>query len=211
MKYIIMCGGEYRNWPQPKQLSLIKDEPIIARTIRLLRENGVEDIAISSDNPVFEQFGVPVLNHENTYVDHVSGFWADCFYPMSDPCCYIMGDVVFSPRAINTIVNTKTDDIEFFGSAKPFMEGYLKPWVEPFAFKVADQAHFRDAIEEMRHLHEVHQVFWRHPIAWELWEVIKKTPINKTITNYTVINDYTCDVDEPEDIEKFNKLLRRFL
>ena len=68
MKYIIMAGGHYVKWPdKPKHLVDIKGEPNIARTIRLLKEAGVTDIAISSDNPVFEQFGVPVLKHRNAY------------------------------------------------------------------------------------------------------------------------------------------------
>lgn len=40
------------------------------------------------------------------------------------------------------------------------------------------------------------------------WEFIISRIIrfNKTdYTNYTVINDYTCDVDLPKDAEKFNK------
>ena len=63
-----MCGGTYPGWKTPKQLLEIDGEPIVARTILLLRENGVEDIAISSNDEVFEQFGVPVLHHENTFV-----------------------------------------------------------------------------------------------------------------------------------------------
>ena len=55
MKYIIMCGGQYQQWSTPRQLIKIRGEPIVARTIRLLRENGVTDIAISSSNKVFEQ------------------------------------------------------------------------------------------------------------------------------------------------------------
>ena len=35
------------------------------------------------------------------------------------------------------------------------------------------------------------------------------TPLNKVdYTNYTVINDYTCDIDEPEEVEIFNNILR---
>ena len=67
MKYIIMCGGNYPHWETPKQLTYIFNETLVERTIRLLRENGVTDINISSNNPVFERFGVPVLHHENTY------------------------------------------------------------------------------------------------------------------------------------------------
>ena len=44
MKYIIMCGGRYRVWETPKHFLEIKGEPIVARTIRLLRECGVDDI-----------------------------------------------------------------------------------------------------------------------------------------------------------------------
>jgi molybdopterin-guanine dinucleotide biosynthesis protein A len=63
MKYIIMCGGTYRTFQTPRQLTEIDGEPIIVRTLRLLREHGVDDIAISSNDSVFEQFGVPVLRH----------------------------------------------------------------------------------------------------------------------------------------------------
>ena len=60
-KYIIMCGGNYDYWQTPKQMLEINGETIVERTIRLIKDAGVEDIAISSNNPVFEQFGVPVI------------------------------------------------------------------------------------------------------------------------------------------------------
>ena len=53
-----MCGGTYNGWDMPKHLSEVNGEPIVARTIRLLRENGVKDIAISSLHPAFENFSV---------------------------------------------------------------------------------------------------------------------------------------------------------
>ena len=67
--YVIMCGGSYKKWETPKHLSMIHGETLVERTIRLLRENGIEDIAISSNNPIFEQFGVPVLHHDNPYIN----------------------------------------------------------------------------------------------------------------------------------------------
>lgn len=208
MKYIIMCGGTYPKWDHPKQLSIIMGEPIVARTIRLLRKHGVEDIAISSNDPAFEQFGVPVLHHNNPYVEYEKGIWADGLYPMDEPCCYVFGDVVFSSRAIKTIVDTPTDDIEFFASAPPFGRGYIKPWVEPFALKVVNHDHLRKAIKQTRELNE-NMVFSRRPLSWELWQVIKCTPFNKRVENYTIIRDYTCDVDVPADVEKFNMFLQQ--
>ena len=98
MKYIIMCGGTYPEWDKPRHLTKVCGEPIVKRTIRLLRENGVEDIAISAtDKKHFRGLGVPVLVHDNPYVMREEGAWVDAFYPEEKPVCYIFGDVVFSP------------------------------------------------------------------------------------------------------------------
>lgn len=205
MKYIIMCGGAYDYWDTPKHLSIINGETVIARTIRLLREEGIKDIALSTTNPVFEQFNLPILRHNNNYGKTEDGMWIEGFYPCDEPVCYIFGDVVFSPRAIHTIVTTETNDIEFFASAPPFSKLYFKEWAEPFAFKVVNQKHFKESLKEVRRLKDK---FRREPIAWELWQVIKGTPINKIdYTNYTVINDYTCDIDRKRDIPKFDEIL----
>lgn len=213
MKYIIMCGGDYQKWETPRHLSKIQGEEIVARTIRLLKENGIKDISISSNNPVFEKFGVPVLKHNNSYVagkEKVIGDWFDCFYPTDEPTCYILGDVVFSPQAIKTIVETNTDDIELFGSTPPFAYNYCKTHIEAFALKVLNTNHLKQAIEKTRELDKEGK-FWRKPIIWELWTVIKDVPLqtvpDEYIYNYTSINDYTCDVDRIEDIDKIEKMI----
>ena len=209
MKYIIMCGGKYEKWETPKHLVEIHGEPLVARTIRLLRESGEEDIAISSNNDAFERFGVEVLRHKNDYVlpkdRDASVPWLDAFYPMTSPVCYLFGDVVFSPEAIRRIIETPTDSVEFFASAKPFAMTYPKHWAEPFAFKVVDTVRFFKAIDQTKKLDRM-GAFKRQPVSWELWQVIKSTPLNVIRTNYTVINDYTCDIDTPEDIKIFEKL-----
>lgn len=212
MKYIIMCGGTYKRWEMPRQLTEICGEPLVARTIRLLREAGVQDIAISSNNPIFEQFGVPVLKHNNTLVVTetlgVNGYWVEAFYPTDEPVCYLLGDVVFSPEAIRTIVETETDDIEFFASAPPFAAEYIKPWAEPFAFKVVNTDHLKHAISLTKQYAD-QGLFKRHPIAWELWQVIQATPLNNiNYENYTKINDYTCDIDSKDDARLFEETLR---
>ena len=210
MKYIIMCGGSYAEWETPKHLLKVLGEPIVMRTIRLLRENGVEDIAISSNNPAFEGLGVPVLHHENGYharaYNDFDGHWCDAFYPTDEEVCYIFGDVIFSPEAIKKIVEAEIFDIELFGSAPPFAENYPKPYIEPFALKVANTAHLRQAIERTKEL-DAEGRFQRKPIMWELWQVIKGTRFNKTIRNYTAINDYTCDIDTKDEIPLMEKII----
>ena len=211
MKYIIMCGGVYQAWEQPRHLLKVGDECIVQRTIRLLRECNVQDIAISTNNKVFEQFGVPLLSHFNSYnakgYNDSMGYWCDAFYPMEEPVCYIFGDVIFSPQAIKIVVNTDTRDIEFFASAPPFSQQFSKKYAEPFALKVVNNAHLKECIYLTKQYDRQHR-FYRKPIMWELWQVIKGTPLNHIdYTNYTVINDYTCDVDSPEDLSKITKYM----
>lgn len=213
MKYIIMCGGTYPKFSTPRQLIEIKGEPIVARTIRLLRENGVEDIAISSNNRVFEQFGVPVLRHVNTYVgieyDKCLGSWYECFHLVDEPVCYIFGDVVFSPKAIKTIVEYQTDDIMFFASAPPFAPEYPKEYVEPFAFKVQNVEHFKHALNNVRY-YDKQGLFARQPIAWEVWQVINGASLDYRAVDYSTfvhINDYTCDIDFPEEVKLFEGVI----
>ena len=219
MNYVIMCGGQYDIWKIPRQLCRINDESLISRTVRLLHNEGVpwKDIYVSTNIPIIKEFCennlIKVLwQEDNKWIVYKpgksSGYWCDAFYPMASPTCYLMGDVVFSQEAIHTIVNTETDDIEFFASAPPFAKNYIKPYAEPFAFKVQNYQHLIEAQKETRLLAD-QKKFRRTPIAWEFWHVIKGTPLNKIdYTNYTVINDYTCDIDKPEDAVKFEQIIK---
>lgn len=204
MRYIIMCGGTYLRWDTPRQLTRIRGEPVVARTIRLLRENGITDIAISSHDARFERFGVPMLQHENKFdvfgTDNCSGLWVNGFYPTDGPVCYLFGDVVFSPAAIRTVIDTPTDDIMFFASRPPFSPEYHKLWAEPFALKVVNTKHLHESVELVRK-YAAEGRFNRKPISWELWQVIRGGDLNRIDwDSYVAINDYTCDIDSAEDI-----------
>ena len=114
-----MCGGEYKVFKTPKHLSVINGERIVDRTIRLLKENGVKDIYISSNNPIFDSCGVPRLEHKNEYINKGTsntGYWLDAFYKTNEPTVYIWGDVYFTEKAIETIVKYKTNNNVFFGT-----------------------------------------------------------------------------------------------
>lgn len=216
MRYIIMCGGNYRAWAQPRQLLKFNGEIIVCRTIRLLQECGVTDIAISTNKPGFDSFGVPVLSHNNSYdaiaYNESFGDWFNCFYPTTDPVCYLFGDVIYSYDAIHKIVNTDTNDIMLFGSAPPFAPEYCKRWIEPFAFKVVNTEHMRHALYDVRRLDREGK-FTRRPIAWEVWNVISRGPDGDVTTidynSYVHINDWTCDIDKPDELPIIEQITAR--
>lgn len=202
MKYIILCGSNHALINGvPRQLVKIGGERVLDRTIRLLRENGITDISITATDSAFDDVDVDKICYDST------GPWIRCFPQVDETATFIFGDVYFSPAAIEKIVETETDDIAFFASTPPFAPNYPKLWAEPFAFKVVNLQHFAESVLKIKEL-QASGAFHRDPIAWELWQVIKGTPLNNIIyTNYVAINDYTCDIDYPADVEIMERLI----
>lgn len=202
MKYIILCGSNHALINgTPRQLVKIGGERVLDRTIRLIRENGITDISITATDPAFDGIDAEVIHYDS------SGPWVNCFPQVDETATFIFGDVYFSPAAIEKIVETETDDVAFFASTPPFAPNYPKLWAEPFAFKVVNLQHFAESVLKIKEL-QASGAFHRDPIAWELWQVIKGTPLNNIIyTNYVAINDYTCDIDYPADVEIMERLI----
>ena len=204
MKYIILCGGEYKDFEKPKQLSVVRGEVLVERTVRLLKEAGVEEIYISSNNPAFDKYAPRLENKNNDFVvtnNTSTGYWLDAFYPIGEPCCYLFGDVYFSPEAINTIVNYKSNRNILFGNSVAKNKEHQN-WGESFAYKVNKYDEFMNGVKEVKKLFDEGKVA-RHPIVWELYRYLHNLDINiQMITNdYVVIDDYTIDVDTPEKID----------
>ena len=181
-------------------------ERIVCRTIRLLKAYGIEqeNIFISSNDERFNGFGVDRIRHKNGYIygHEENHSWLEAFFPMIEPVCYIFGDVYFSEDAIRQIVQTETECVEFFASAPPFADEYMKTWAEPFAFKVQNPKFFFEKIEEC-HKYDLEGKFHREAVSWELWQVIKGTELDVIdYTNYHAINDYTFDIDNEEEAEE---------
>lgn len=231
MKYIIMCGGTYPKFKKPKQLLKVNGEVLVERTIRLLKENGVEDISlsISSNNNYYDYLNLPLLLHENKYYagcekENLGSkySWLNAFYPTDEEACYIYGDVYFSEEAIKTIVNKITDDILFFciKDVQDGRETRNSKGREPLAFKVANQKRFRNAINDLlKQIDEGKFVDKIQPFSWHLYRYLNN--MNYHLTDweemgrifekpgkYVVINDYTTDVDSVEDIEYIEKTIK---
>lgn len=209
MKTIIMCGGEYHHFETPKHLSVVKGERIVDRTIRLLKENGVTDIYISSNNPLFDSCGVPRLEHKNTYRyvnGKQEGYWLDAYYPVNEPVLYIYGDVNFTPKAIETIVNCKRKGNILFGTSDA-KNKYHNNWGEPFAYLVNDYEIFFKGIEAVKRLQDEGKTN-RMPVTWELYRYLNKLDVNVQDikdSTYICIDDGTMDIDQPEDIKELNE------
>lgn len=211
MKYIIMCGGNYDNFQVPKQLSVVNGETLLERTIRLLKENGIEDYYISSNNPIFESYG-RVLKHENSYKyenGKIYGYWVDAYYPLDEPCIYLHGDVYYSEDAIKKIINLNPKVNTFIGNEIARNKEH-KNWGEPFGYIVVDQDEFKEGIRKTKQLQDEGKLERGYAISWELYRVLNGLDPNKQYIiddTYLSIDDETIDVDAPFQIEELNKKL----
>lgn len=240
MKYIIMCGGEYKEFDTPKQLIKINGETLVERTIRLLKENGENDIAISTNNPAFDYIDIPKLSHKNEYthdtieIGKPKGCWLNAYYPTNEPCCYLHGDVYFSEVAIQTIVmQCNIGDLSKNGIDSIFLctcdwsdKNYIKSQKnfkgrEPFGYIVFDQVKFRNAINDL--LRMVDNGEYENgikPFSWHLYRYLNGLDLCKNTKKFTDINNifdkkgnYMVINDETTDIDSIKdvEILKEWL
>ena len=204
----------------------VNGEILIERTIRLLKENGITDIAISTNNPAFDYLDIEKLRHKNDYSHDdeernkkSEKSWLNAYYPIEEPVCYIPGDIYFSEYAIKRIVETKVKDTMFFCirdicDGRPV--GINIKGREPLAYKVENQKVFRKAIDDLLQMIDEGK-FKADPIAWNLYRKINELEIAydwsgndifNTKGDYMVIDDYSTDIDTLEDIQKIEQLIK---
>lgn len=211
MKIIIMCGGKYSKFQTPKQLSVIKGETLLERTIRLLKQNGIEEYYISSNDTRFEKYGT-VLNHNNSFEEidgKVKGYWIDAYYPTEEQCIYLHGDVYFSESAIKKILTLNPKVNTFIGNEIARNPEHNN-WGEPFGWIVVNQKDFREAINKTKKLQDEGKLDRGYALSWELYRVANNLDPNKMYINddtYLSIDDETIDIDNPYQIEELNSKL----
>lgn len=192
MKYIIMAAGKGTRWNNhlgvPKHLIEINGETLLGRTTRLLKENGINDYIITSSDERYKQYGKTEPQRDNDCE-------IDRFQVVNDKeICYLYGDVYYTEEAIKTIINTKTEDILFFGSH-----------VEIFAIKIMNRDLFYEHKNKVKDLYMSGKI--NRCIGWEVYRSLHKIPFNehRIIDRYVYIEDGTDDIDYPEDYENFKK------
>jgi choline kinase len=111
MRAVIIAAGEATRWGNylntPKHLIEIDGEPILHRTVRLLRLNGVTDIfVVSKDDPRYLIEGanqyIAKLNYENN-ADADKFLSSKNLWNTQGRTLVLYGDVYFTYAAMQTI------------------------------------------------------------------------------------------------------------
>ncbi len=210
-RVVIMAAGIARRWKNylgiPKQLIQVQGEPIIKRTIRLLKEQGITDIWVTvRTKGQYGNLGVnEFVNHENNHlsIDRILGAQELA------PAIYLFGDVYYTEKAIDIILSDKNEH-RFFGRRYP---GVLKSNREIYAVKVDD--FIIQKAQELRELHASHKIIDSlvgHLLILCLGYGINPKTRDHTATPeqltplFTDIDDETTDFDLPNEYDRFIKL-----
>jgi len=193
----------------PKHQIRVDDEPILSRTVRLLNENGVEDIFIvGSDKSYYvkeSKLFIPVLNVENLGADK---FLSSAeLWNLKGRTITLFGDVFFSEAGIRKIVNDDSTTWMVYG--RPYKSSYTKKkYGEIFAnsFYSSNIKQFKTNLFYIADLCK--RKIIKRCIAWEHYRAMsgargKQLEKHIVYKNFTVIDDYTDDFDYPKDYDTF--------
>ncbi len=192
MKYIIMADGKGTRWNNyhniPKHLIEIDGETLLARTVRLLRENDARpDIVITSHDPRYEVPGARRYEPQNNHLE-IDRFTEEL---IADDVCFLYGDTFYSESVIQKIADTPAEKLLFFGNERSIV-----------AIKVADGALFRQHVDRVRALFLAGKI--EKCIGWQVYQSFEGLPFGeKTIAaDYILIQDGTEDFNSPADYNR---------
>jgi len=193
MKAFILAHGDQSRLlsrlPMPKQFLGVCGETIIGRTIRLLRLEGITDIAVlapaSGPWPGFcESNGIALIQDPYPSVAMAA---VACMSRSMDGKLVLLGDVIFSRACIRQALSIKTS-LGFVGrrDGNPVTK---KSYGELYGLKYDRVGAMYAAVK------------LKTPMAvrWKLWSLLGALGGDRLLT---IVSDYTDDVDTPQDISR---------
>jgi len=219
MRAIIIAAGEATRWKNylrvPKHYISIDGEPIIERTVRLLRENGLSDIFVVS-----KEYRVPGCVNYRPTLNYEQNVDADKFLSSKElwnpdgRTVVFYGDVFFTEEAVGAIVGFEKAEWTLF--CRPDRSTFTgRPWGECFAqsFYPQDLERHEAALHRIVKLYKTGVI--RRCGGWEHYRAMVGRPDAEIqephimSTNYFTIDDFTDDFDLPKDYKMFIKNYRR--
>lgn len=191
MKYIIMADGKGTRWNNykdiPKHFIEVNGETLLARTVRLLKENDPKcQVIITSHDPRYEVPGATRYEPKNNVLE-IDRFTEEL---IEDDICFLYGDTYYSESAVAAIVGNQPEDILFFGNERSIV-----------AVKVKDAELFSKHVSNVRNLFLQGKI--KKCIGWQVYQSFLGLSFEekKIAGKYIYIEDGTQDFNSPEDFE----------
>jgi choline kinase len=212
-RVIILCDGRAERWslPVPKHKTIINGEPLINRTVRLLKKNRISDIWITSHDSTYSIPGTKRFEPANNQYK-IDQFWAcRSIWENQSRIIFLYGDVYFSEQAIETICDYCVDNYAYFQRTKG-SEITGKKCKEGFAFKVENIGKFKTACEFLHNDAKSGLVEMNHNLSAYLEGMPRA---NYCLDYYGIgphgveIDDETDDFDCESDVETWKEYTKK--
>lgn len=209
---IVMAQGEGSRWDLQryrlphvpfKHLALIGNETLIGRTARMLRERRVGRVIVVG----YEEFRASIepseLFIQKSTGPLLDGIVATHEFWKTDRVIFLLGDVLFSHAAMQTILDDESQ-IMFFGRTGPNkITGKQAP--ELFGFNMR-RLTFPSVTHHCHWMNARGRKIRYPPKLWALNRMMGGLEHYEPLVSIeliTEINDYTDDLDSPEEYKHF--------
>lgn len=194
MKYIIMADGKGTRWQHPtglpKHLMEVNGESLLARTVRLLRQAGCQDIVITSHDPRYEIEGAVRYEpkHNNLEIDRFTEELIE------DDVCFMYGDTFYSEDSIQKISEMGAEDVLFFGTDTSIV-----------AIKVFDGQLFKSHVDRVRQLFLDGKI--EKCIGWQVYQSMTGLPFGDKVIGdkYVRLPKTNVNINRAEDFKEFSE------
>lgn len=198
MKYIIMADGKGTRWKNyqniPKHLIKIDGEILLERTVRQLNNQDKNaKVIITSHDKRYEFKGATRYEPLNNVLE-IDRFTEEL---IEDNICFLYGDTYYTDETINNIINSKVDDILFFGNQKSIV-----------AIKVKNSKLFKKHISNVKKLYLNNKI--KNCKGWQVYQSFQNLEFDKKQIKdkFVIVDDETIDYNTPKEYEnrKQNKV-----
>lgn len=190
MRFVIMADGQGTRWNNymgvPKHLALVDGEPVIGRTVRLLREVADDPEVIITSHDERYEFPGAVRHEPENNIYEIDRFTAEL---VCDDMCFLYGDTVYDRDVLADIAASETDDILFYGNRKSVV-----------AVRIGNADFFR------KHFDRVRNLFIEGEIdkckGWQIYQSVTGQNLTERPVigdRFKVVDERTTDINTPEE------------
>lgn len=206
MRILILCNGPTIRLAGslPKQLTPVDGEPILHRTVRLLRERGETDITVVGSDPDLIVKDAGWFSPGVDQPGQPAGLSSSELWSYWKPTILLLGDVFYTEYAIDVILDTYVHTWTLFCRFGYNQDGSLgggEGW--GVKFLPVDNFRYRRTLEKLSRdgLPVCH--FWQQYRAMNFANPLE----HKDLGNRVIIDDLTEDFDSFSD---YRNWLRRY-
>lgn len=195
-RIVIMADGKGMRWNNymgiPKHFAPVEGERLIARTVRLLKQEDVNaEVIVTSHDPRYDFPGSRRYEPENNLYE-IDRFTEEL---ITKDMCFLYGDTFYTEWAIKRILGEEIEDLMFFGNRKSIV-----------AVKIRDEKIFKKHVTRVKKLYLDGRL--KRCAGWEVYKSFTNQDFLGKIElkdKFIFVDEKTVDVNTSADYEMISK------